>query len=453
VSPLQLRLLRAWLGDRSDLCVVGDPDQSIYAFAGAEAGYLRGFTRTFPGAQVVRLERNYRSTPEIVAVAEAVLADAEPGRRPRVAARPSGPRPVVTGYETDEAEAAGIAALLPAVRATHGTWSAAAILYRTNAQSARFEEALGAAGIPFRVVGEGRFLERPEVKAAIDALRRGQRSAPGRSFAEHVEALEHDAASLPEERREHVATLVRLAEEYLAAAPGAATLDGFETHLSATLRREAPDGAHDRSPDAVQLLTFHRAKGLEFPAVFVTGLERGLVPIAHADTPFARAEERRLLYVALSRAERELHCTYAQQRTLGSRRVPRSRSPWLGIIDPQHGASRERGGGRTVTKPSSSPRSPGLAQTRAALAAQRGDGGGTAPWDDALLTALKEWRRNLARASGVPAYVIFPDSTLQAVAATKPAHHTALLALPGIGPVKAQRHGDAVLLLVRSHAS
>ena len=171
--------------------------------------------------------------------------------------------------------------------------------------------------------------------------------------------------------------------------------------------------------------------------MFVTGLERGLVPIAYADTPAERAEERRLLYVALSRAEQRLHCSWSRARTLGTRTVPRSPSVWVEPI-----AAAARSDGSAPPRPARD----GLAAARRRL----GDPSDSHA-DDALLGALQDWRRRLAQAAGVPAYVIFPDTTLRAVAATRPATRDALLALPGVGPVKLERHGSAVLELVRTH--
>jgi len=204
------------------------------------------------------------------------------------------------------------------------------VLYRTNAQSAAFEEALARADIPFRVRGAARFLDRPEVKAVLADLRRlasRDREAP---FSSHLHSLvgEATAAEGGEERREHVDAVVRLGHEYADTEGPHASVDGFLAYLTATLRDDA--GAND---DAVELLTFHRAKGLEFHTVFVTGVERGLVPIAHAETPAQKAEERRLLYVALTRAEEHLHLSLARKRTVGARQVNRQRSPWLAPIE------------------------------------------------------------------------------------------------------------------------
>src|SRR5207244_686682 len=248
-----------WLGERRDLCVVGDDDQAVYGFTGADAGYLVHFARHFPGAGVVRLEENYRSTPQVLAAAHAVLPGGARRKKPLRPTLADGPLPTVTAYTSDRDEAAAVARALQAAHQPGAPWSGTAVLYRTNAQSAPLEAALRAAGVPFRVRGAARFLDRPAVAAALDELPR--------------------------------------------AAPAAA--------------------------DAVELLTFHKAKGLEWPVVRVTGLERGLVPIAYAETPAALAEERRLLYVALTRAEQELHLSWAQRRTLGGREMARQASPYL----------------------------------------------------------------------------------------------------------------------------
>lgn len=437
VSPAQLRLVRSLLDDRTDLCVVGDPDQAIYAFAGADPSGLTAFARGFPGSRTVHLQCNYRSTPEIVGAAEALLADAGQRRRARRAVRERGVAPVVTTYDSDDDEAAGVAQRLRQAHDGGVAWRSLAVLYRTNAQSAAFEAALTRAAIPFRVRGDGRFLERPEVLTALDALGEAARADRTRPFAEHVADLEAHAAAEPEHRREHIVVLTRLAGDYTALEPGPGSIDGFRAFLRTSLRGDTPDV----DADAVELLTFHRAKGLEFHTVFVTGMERGLVPISHAETPVERAEERRLLYVAITRAEVHLELSLARLRTFGSRVANRQRSPWLAPIEAAPG-----GGG-----PSRARSGPATARARLEQARE----GACVAEDPAaapLLAALVEWRRNLARASGVPAYVIFHDATLRAVAQHRPTDRAGLRALPGIGPVKVERHGDAVLALVRRHA-
>ena len=435
-SPAQLRLIRAWLGDRPDLCVVGDPDQSIYAFAGAESGFLSRFGRTFPGGQVIHLLTNYRCSPEIVAAADALLADGG-GRRPLVrAASDSGPVPVITEYDDEQAEARGVAQLLRDAHTAGTPWSDMAVLYRTNAQSAAFEEAFAKGDVPHRVRGAGRFLARPEVKVVLADLRRAASRSPDSPFGALLDTLVGEAVN--EERREYVDAIVRLGHEYIDADGVHAAVDGFLAYLTATLRDDAP-----AREDAVELLTFHRAKGLEFSTVFVTGLERGLVPIAHADTPAEKAEERRLLYVGLTRAGRALYLSRARTRTVGARVANRAPSPWLAVVQASW----------TGVAPSApaDPRS-GLRATRAQLAGTAAATAALSPADQALFERLKEWRGRLARASAVPAYVIFNDATLKAVATARPTSRDALLAISGIGPVKIERFGDDVLGIVREVA-
>ena len=322
------------------------------------------------------------------------------------------------------------------------------MLYRVNAQSALFEEAFTRAGVPFRVRGGGRFLERQEVKVALDLLRKSAREAPTRPFVEHLTDLATDADELAEERREHADALVRLGHEYLEADGGRGSVDGFLEYLQTSLRGD--DGG-DASSDAVELLTFHRAKGLEFDTVFVTGIEKGLVPISHAKTPPAMDEEQRLLYVALSRAERVLHLSWARERTVGGRTARRTPSSWLARVEDALPRSAD-GGAVTVGNAHQS-----IADARDKVA--RATGGTTlskAPVDvpaaDApLYTALVDWRLRQSRAASAPAYVIFPNTTLAAIATARPRTARALLDVAGVGPVKAERYGEAVLALVAEH--
>jgi DNA helicase-2/ATP-dependent DNA helicase PcrA len=453
VNPAQFRLLRAWLGDPgsrgvpdkpADLCVVGDEDQAIYGFTGADASYLVGFATHFAGAAVVRLEANFRSSPQVLAVAHAVLPAGKRSRQPLRPTLAAGPLPEVVAYATDAEEAAGVAR---ALRSAHGpgvAWASMAVLYRTNAQSARLEAALAAAGIPHRVRGAARFLERPEVVSALAELRRASATAPGVGLAHHLRGLELWADDAPDERRAHVAELVRLGGEYLAGEDGPGTLSGFLAHLTAALA----DGDSPTDGDAVELLTFHRAKGLEWPRVFVTGVERGLVPIAYAETAAARAEERRLLYVALTRAERHLVLSWAAERTLGARAMTRHKSPYLAEVEAALGALAAGGDGDWRSA---------VAAERARLASRRPAAGrGRLPGADAdplVLADLVEWRRGLARASGVPAQVIFHDTTLALVAEARPATRDDLLSLPGFGPVLVERYGAELLALLARHAS
>ena len=228
---------------------------------------------------------------------------------------------------------------------------------------------------------------------------------------------------------------MRLAREHAASDPGA-TIGSFGAWLVATVRGDQPD----RAGDAVTLATFHAAKGLEWPVVFLAGLERGFVPIGHADSAEERAEERRLLYVAVTRAERELHCSWAERRTFGSRTHTRTPSPWLEAVEATLQALADGGDGtewrRHVHEGRATLKRAGARDGRGKV-----DVGDHA--DPAVYQALKTWRSATARASGVPAFVIFHDTTLAAVAEAKPRDRRSLLALPGMGPVKADRYGDA----------
>jgi DNA helicase-2/ATP-dependent DNA helicase PcrA len=453
-SPAQFRLLSAWLGDRSDLCVVGDGDQAIYGFAGADPGYLTRFEAHFPREQhpavgVVRLGSNYRSSPQVVAAATSVLGS--PNRRPPAvhAAKPDGPLPTVVDYDDDDGEARGVAGAVKEANRRGVRWSQIAVLYRVNAQSGAFEEAFARQGVPTRVRGGVRFLDRPEVQLSLDALRASARAAPTRPFADHLTDLIEDAEAVSEERREHADALVRLGREYLAAEGGVGSVDGFLGFLQTALR----DGGGETSGDAVELLTFHRAKGLEFDTVFVTGVERGLVPISYAKTTDALDEEQRLLYVALSRAERDLRVSWARQRTVGARVANRQPSMWISRIE----RALARLEGREVEEPDPSE---SIADARArvrdakgAKVAKRDVARDLSTADRSLYDALVEWRRSVSKASGAPAYVVFHDATLAAVAAARPRSRPELLSLQGVGPVKVERYGDDVLGLVAAHAA
>ncbi|MBW3547389.1 MAG: ATP-dependent DNA helicase UvrD2 [Actinobacteria bacterium] len=453
VNLAQARLLRGWRGDSDDLCVVGDPRQAIYSWNGAEPSQLSDFAKREPGATVISLDDNFRSTPQILAVASAIISLGPDRHQPLRPRRPDGPLPTVRAYARDVDEARATAR---AVRDGHrpGTpWSNTAVLCRTNAQLVLFEEAFRAAGIPYRVRGGGAFLERPEVKAALAELRRSP--APLATGLGDLQVVADDDQAGPAdgspagERQAVLEELARLGADYLAHEPDG-DASGFLAWLGAALRSEAPRAASD----AVELATFHGAKGLEWPVVFVAGLERGLVPISHAGTDEARAEEQRLLYVAVTRAEDQLHCSWARERTFGARSSRRQPSPWLDDISAARAA---------LAGGSPPPGSPGwqdrLAAERARLhrseaqraRASRSERAG-ADADPELLAALKRWRSEAARAGGVPAFVVFHDSTLAAVAEAKPRTSASLVRLPGLGPVKAERYGAALLALVSEHA-
>jgi len=457
VNPLQQALLDAWRGERLDLCVVGDPNQAIYAWNGADPEALRRFPERFPTAEVVRLTENYRSTPQILAVANAVLVGGGRGvdrAGALQATRPDGPVPEVHAYDDAKAEARGVAR---AVRDHHGpgaSWSAQAVLVRTNAQIPAIEEAFAAAKIPFRVRGAAPLLDQPEVKAALAGLRR--------STGGFEEAIADLAASVDEaagtgdraeERRANVDALVQLARDY-ATVEASPSVPGFLSWLSSTTRADQPD----RRGDAVEITTFHAAKGLEWPVVHLAGLEQGLVPIGHARTGEALNEELRLFYVALTRAERELICSWAAQRRFGTRDLRRERSPYLDTVVAASAALRAgtdpaevgKGAGQAAPAPPRERKPHTRSRTRPDLPRAAG---ALAPADldeegRALLDSLRTWRTEKARAAGMPAYVICNDRTLVEIASVRPTTPAQLLTVHGLGEVKVSRFGEELLALV-----
>ncbi|MFP5377106.1 MAG: 3'-5' exonuclease, partial [Acidimicrobiia bacterium] len=345
----------------------------------------------------------------------------------------------------DADEARGVARALRRAHRPGVPWSRLAVLARTNAQLVLIDEHLRAAGIPCRSGGGGLLLRLPEVQTALDHLRSLPASTPLASRLTDVEAAAAEGGA--EERRANLEALVRMGHDY-AALDGAATVDGFVAWLAAGDRG---DGAGAGSPaDAVELATFHRAKGLEWPVVFVTGLEKGLVPIGHATTPAAEAEERRLLHVALTRGVDEVHVSWAERRRFGSSSVARAPSPLLAAVE-EAVAAMAAGGEPGQWKER-------LAAERARLRALPGAGpagrrGPGANADPGVWEALRAWRAAAAQASGVPAYVIFHDATLAAVAEARPTTRAELLALPGLGPVKADRYGDTLLAVLAACGS
>jgi len=336
VNPLQKLLLDAWLGGREELCVVGDPQQTIYSFTGATPEYLRSFAVDFPQATVVRLVRDYRSTPQVVAVANRLAAG---GSGSLVAQRPPGPEPVVTKYPDEEAEAAGVAAEAGALIARGVPPNEIAILLRINAHMERFERALADVKVPYVVRGAERFYDRPEVRKALVLLRGAARAAgagtdatgsPGElpAAVRHVLASAGLTAQPPaargavRERWESLAAIAGLADGLAAARP-AATLAEFAAELA-----DRAETGHAPVAAAVTLATMHAAKGLEWDAVLLPGLVEGIMPIVYARTAEAIEEERRLLYVAVTRARVRLGLSWAPARTQGAE-AARQRSRFL----------------------------------------------------------------------------------------------------------------------------
>jgi DNA helicase-2/ATP-dependent DNA helicase PcrA len=424
VSPLQQRLLDAWLGDRDDVCVVGDPNQTIYSFAGATPEHLTGFRRRFPDAVVVRLHRDYRSTPQIVDLANRLVRTGAGVQL--TGQRPPGPTPTFREFDDEPAEAAAVAA--ECRRLIDGGLPAAdiAVLFRMNAQSEVYEQALANAGVPYLVRGGERFFDRPEIREARLLLRGAARAGEDLDggLAESVEAVlasmnwrpdAPPAGGSARERWESLAALRTLAEELAGVLPVAGL-----AALTAELDARA-DAQHAPTVQGVTLASLHSAKGLEWEAVFLVGLTDTTLPVQHATTPDQLAEERRLLYVGVTRARERLALSWAAARSPGQRRSRRP-SRFLDGLRPD--GERPR---------------PSTAKRRAAAPEAA---------DAELFARLRAWRRAEAQAQNVPPYVVFSDATLVAIADARPLSRAALARISGVGPAKLERYGDGLLGLL-----
>jgi DNA helicase II / ATP-dependent DNA helicase PcrA len=462
VTPLQQRVLSAWLGDRDDLTVVGDANQTIYSFTGATPRYLLDFSRQFPEATVVRLERDYRSTPQVVSLANRVIAAA----RGRVAGsklhlvgqRDPGPAPSFSEHPDEVAEAAAVAKSVSRLVESGTAPAEIAVLYRINAQSEVYEEALTEAGIPYQVRGGEGFFSRQEIRQALLVL---QRAAGRGTDAEAVlpdvvrgllEPLgltaEPPTGTRARERWEALSGLAELVDEEVAHRPQL-DLSG----LLAELRTRA-DSRHPPVVQGVTLASLHAAKGLEWDAVFLVGLTDGTLPISHALAHGAESEaveeERRLLYVGITRARMHLALSWSLSRNPGGRQS-RKPSRFLNGLAPQtqsdSTASRPR---RGAIRSSQRCRICNNQLTTPAAIMLRRCETCAADIDDELLLQLKDWRLRTAKDLKVPAYVVFTDNTLIAIAELLPSDDAALVAIPGIGARKLEQFGPDVLELVRS---
>ena len=360
VNPLQFALLRSWMGEESTVAVVGDPDQAIYGWNGADPGLIGDVGRHLPGCAVLHLRTNFRSTPEICEAAGRIL-----GREPQPAVRPPGPAPTVTEC-SEEDEAAVLARRVRSLRRPGAPWRHQAVLARTNAQLPPLRRALESQGIPVAAKAGANPLEHPAVRELVASWEAGTslRAAviDARSDRHEIIGASAGATGDPAERSEIADTgtaagdlatrheiigavtasdpatrsevdaaeaaldaLLALADDHMALDPGA-TVGSFTSGLRSSGRSAA-------AADGVELTTFHGAKGLEWPVVHIVGAENGYVPVSHARTPEVRAEERRLFHVAATRASQELHALWCSSRQVGDRIVERRPSPWLEAVD------------------------------------------------------------------------------------------------------------------------
>ncbi len=415
VNPLQFAVLGAWLGSESTLAVVGDPDQAIYGFNGADPDFIRHVDGHLPGTAVVHLRTNFRSTPEVVSAAARVL-DSEP----QPTTRPPGDAPTVTETDGDE-EAAMLAHTVRRRRLGGASWRDQAVLARTNAQLLPLQKALTALGVPTRS-RDTPLLRNPQI---VDLLNRWQsNTALSTVLTDEQMRLRHD---LPDAAQTvMVEAFMSLAADHLTLEP-AATLGDFTVSL-----RSDDRGAE--AVDAVELCTFHAAKGLEWPIVHLVGVEDGLVPVAYARSAAALAEEQRLLYVAATRAERELHVMWCSSRIVADRRVERSPSPWLKAFVGDQSA------GPTPTGPPSE-----VLELRQRLKDSRSPDGPAGRTGE-LLSDLRQWRSATAHAARIKSSAVLSDSILRRVAEQEPASISELGDI--IGENKAHRFGPLLLEII-----
>ncbi len=445
-NPLQQRLLELWLGDRRDICVVGDEDQTIYTFTGATPEYLTGFEARYPDARVVALTQNYRSTPEVLDLANRLIGAS--GRSKRlVATRGSGDEPVIRSFADGDAELTALVGEIGRLALAGVGYREMAVLVRVNAQIPSLEDGLRHAQVPYRVRGL-RFFERPDVRGAIDVLRRQRPGAVGPALARATrqlwkERLGFDTGSEPQgvEARDRQAALSRLALTI-----GELAADDRDLDIDALLGELARLDEEERagSGDGVELATLHRAKGLEWDAVFLPALEEGSLPTHQArDDALLIAEERRLLYVGITRARVHLWLSWAKRRTgTSGREGSRQMSRFLRDIQ----GSGPRGGATGgATRGSSDGIGPAGGVDRSRTPRTPVDRSAETP----TMAALRAWRLERARADGVPPYVIAHDATLSAIAEQMPDSQAGLRGIAGMGPVKVDRYGSDILRVVR----
>ena len=328
ISKLQQELLDTWLGDRSDLCVVGDPNQTIYSFSGANASFLENFESRYPGANVIELTKNYRSTPEIIGVANRIRGNQK--FEPLEAVRPRGIEPQVLELQDREKECDFVANKIKDLLSSGMKASQIAVLYRINAQSEHIENALSKAGVEYQVRGGQRYFSRPEIMSAVRMVRAEAANPAGKALYETVSAIARslgwqsiapNVSGRALEEWEALNSLVQIADEL----GEEATIQSFANELEERQRSQ-----HEPTRESITLSTIHAAKGLEYKAVFIVGAVEGYMPISYAKTELQISEEQRLFYVGVTRAKDLLYITWAQKDGADDRQ--RTRSRYLDLI-------------------------------------------------------------------------------------------------------------------------
>jgi DNA helicase II / ATP-dependent DNA helicase PcrA len=409
VNLLQQELLERWLGPREELCVVGDDYQAIYGFTGASPRHLLALRERFAAATVLTLEENYRSSPQVLELANRLTPKLGGASKTLRAVRDPGPEPDVRPLASREEEIGFVVERIRALANEGVPYDEMSILFRLNARSEPWEEALAEAEIPYQVRG-GPFLARPAARRLRQVLG-GSQSTALTDEVRHAAIAEGWAQGEELERvgeyevtRQHdLGRLVAFARQL---DDGVRTVSGFFAELDERFG-EGSDG------QGVHLLTYHRAKGLEFEAVFLPGVEERELPVRQAKSEDAVAEERRLLYVGITRAKRYLALTWSAEA---------KPSRFLAELGVELAQARQR---RAVNADNLPP----------------------------SFTALREWRLKRARADGVPAYVVFHDTTLAEIAERSPTTRGELADVSGVGPAKLERYADDVLAALAAASS
>lgn len=475
VSAIQRRLLGLWLGERDDVCVVGDIAQTIYSFAGADPTHLATFERQFSDPRVINLTRCYRCSPEIVATAEHVLAGNSRSPSPSVVGHErlrlqsqceSGRAPSFDEYPDEHSEAIAVVRRIKELIKTGTAASDIAILVRINALTELFEAKLAESGVPYTVRGGRRFFERPEVRRAVTFLRATARARADTADEQVTEAGVRQLLSQVgyteeppnetgalRESWESLAALVALCDDLLAARVGATWNDVV---AEIDLRESSADAP---TVNGVTIASLHAAKGMEWQTVFIVGLVDGMVPMSHATTVEQVEEERRLLYVGMTRAKRELFVSWALTRNgVGRQRQPSRfvaglRRGGRGAIQSGEHSKAPR---RVSAAPATCRRCGKALVTQSERAVRRCR---TCPTqvDQELLAGLRQWRKQRVielsegRDKQIPAYVVATDATLFAVAEDRPSSLADLSEIPGLGPAKLAAHGESILQIVAAH--
>lgn len=447
VSALQHRLIQLWVESRPDVCVVGDPHQAIHSFAGADPSYLLRFAEEYPDAQTVRLVRNYRSSPEVIAAANQVLRVRSGSAGALRATRTAGPAPTFHAAPNEATEAAEVADWLRGRHQAGTRFSELAVLYRINAQSPALEAALTERGIPYTVRGTERFYDRGEVRQTIlefgRAVQRDDTLTPVAVLDGVLNALgwkpEAPAGQgRQRERWESLQALRQMIGDEVGTRETWSATEALEWLQERASWQAAPVS------EAVTLSTLHAAKGLEWDGVAIIGVREGLIPFVLSQEEPALSEERRLLYVGFTRARRDLRISWAASRGKATR--SRFIADHRGVAEVVAAPPR-----RTSSVRSRTCRVCGNQLHSAAERKLARHEDCEVTYDEALFEALRDWRKQVAEKIRMPAFVVFTDATLQAIAEFAPDSHAQLLKLPGIGMVKADRYGEGALEVVRAH--